>query len=192
MKSKIPLTINYFRCHSGGAIGSDTYFETIGKKYGIKTIAYSYKTEYHNSNNKVELSELEYQEGVLNITIANQTLKKFKFSRYMKLLARCWFQVKNSEEIFAISSIIVKNRKEFVKGGTGWTIQMAIDNKKKVFLFDQEQNYWFYWDYREEKFKIVYEIPMITNFNFAGIGARLINDNGIKAIEQLFIKSFKK
>lgn len=191
MISKICNIKNNIQCHSGGAEGADSYFEEIGQKYGVQTLAYSYKTAYHKSKNKVELSEDEYQEGILHVSIANETLNKFKIKRYMKLLARCWFQVKNADQIFAISTIIIKNNREFVKGGTGWTVQMAIDNNKEVLLFDQKKDSWFYWDYKECKFKIRNEIPIITTSNFTGIGARIINEKGINAIEQLFQKSFE-
>jgi hypothetical protein len=183
---------NIFYCHSGGAEGADSYFEEIGQKYNVQTLAYSYKTDHHKSKNKVELSESEFQEGILHVNIANETLNKFKIKRYMKLYSRNWFQIKNSEQIFAISSLIYKDNREFVKGGTGWAVQMAIDNNKEVFLFDQKKDCWFYWDYQECKFKILIELPMITATNFAGIGARIINEKGINAIEDLFYKSFKK
>lgn len=183
---------NNFRCHSGGAEGADSYFEEIGQKYGVQTLAYSYKTAYHKSKNKVELSESEFQEGILHVNIANETLNKFKIKRYMKLYSRNWFQIKNSEQIFAISSLIYKDNREFVKGGTGWAVQMAIDNNKEVFLFDQKKDSWFCWDYQENKFKIRDETPSITATNFAGIGARIIDEKGIKAIDNLFQKSFKK
>ena len=190
MKLKTHLNNAMIRCHSGGAIGADSYFEEIAEEYGIQTLAYSYKTHYHQSKNKVELNEEEYNEGILHVNVANEILQKFKIKRYMKLLARCWFQVKNAEQIFAISTIIVKNNHEFVKGGTGWTVQMAIDNKKDVFVFDQIINNWFSWDYEENKFKILNESPKITVTDFAGIGARKINENGINAITQLFKNSF--
>ena len=192
MISKRDNIQNNFRCHSGGAERADTYFEEIGQKYGVQTLAYSYKTAYHKSENKVELSEAEYQEGILHVNIANKTLNKFKINRYMKLYSRNWFQIKNSEQIFAISSLIHKDNREFVKGGTGWAVQMAIDNNKEVFLFDQKKDLWFYWDYQVNKFKIRNEIPIITATNFAGIGARIIDEKGIIAIENLFQKSFKK
>lgn len=184
-------TKNSIRCHSGGAEGADTYFETLSEQYGIQTFAYSYKTAYHTTKNKVELSDSEFQEGILHVNIANQTLNKFKFNRYMKLLARCWFQVKNAEQIFAISTIIIRNNREFVKGGTGWTVQMAIDNNKQVFLFDQYLNHWFYWDYSKNKFIKIEETPVITVTDFAGIGARIITKDGIKAIEDVFKNTFK-
>lgn len=192
MITKRNILQNNFRCHSGGAEGADTYFEEIGQKYSIQTLAYSYKTEHHKSQNKVELSESEFQEGILHVNIANETLNKFKIKRYMKLYSRNWFQIKNSEQIFAISTIIIKNGCEFVKGGTGWAVQMAIDNHREVFVFDQKKNNWFCWDYQENKFKVRNEIPTIKATNFAGIGARIINEKGINAIENLFQKSFKK
>lgn len=192
MKFEIQNTNHAVRCHSGGAVGADSYFEEFSEKYGVQTLAYSYKTVYHQSKNKVELSESEYQEGILNVNIANETLNKFNVKRYMRLLSRCWFQVKNAEQIFAISTKITIKDREFVKGGTGWTVQMAIDNHKEVFLFDQKEDGWFYWDYNENKFINRNEIPKITSNNFAGIGARKINENGIKAIEQLLQKSYEK
>lgn len=69
---------------------------------------------------------------------------------------------------------------------------MAIDNNKEIFLFDQKRDRWFSWDYQKSKFKILIELPRITVANFADIGARIINEKGINAIEYLFYKSFKK
>lgn len=179
------------RCHSGGAIGADTCFEKISSHYNIQTIAYSYQTAYHTSVNKYELSEEEYLEGVAHVNFANETLKKYKLKPYLKLYARNWFQVKNAEQIFAISTFIQIENQQFVKGGTGVTVQMAIDNKKEVFVFEQKLNKWFYWDYQEKLFVSLNEIPKITTADFAGIGARNINKNGIKAIQNLLQNSFK-
>ena len=52
-KPKLDLT--KIVCHSGGAEGSDTAWEKIGEKFGVKTRAYSYKTNYHESPNKIEI-----------------------------------------------------------------------------------------------------------------------------------------
>jgi hypothetical protein len=59
-------------CHSGGAIGADTVFEKVGAEYGVKTNAYSYKTKKHNSPNKLEISDEDYAEGVVQINKANR------------------------------------------------------------------------------------------------------------------------
>jgi hypothetical protein len=67
---------------------------------------------------------------------------------------------------------------------------MAIDAKKEVFVFEQKRNAWFYWDYSKKLFKSMNENPKITSSDFAGIGARKINPNGINAIENLMENSF--
>ena len=71
---KIDLT--NITCHSGGAQGADTYFEEIGSKYGVKTRAYSYKTKYHTTDNKVEISDVDYEEGVKEIIKAYDKLNE--------------------------------------------------------------------------------------------------------------------
>lgn len=179
------------RCHSGGAEGADTYFEEICAKYAIQTVAYSYKTAFHQSVNKHEISEEEFEEGCIQVFKANETLKKYRLKPYLKLYARSWFQVKNAEQIFAISTFIQIENQQFVKGGTGVTVQMAIDTEKEVFVFEQSKNAWFYWDYSNNKFVQIAEIPKINTTNFAGIGARKINANGIQAIEKLLANSLE-
>lgn len=180
-----------FRCHSGGAIGADTYFESVAELYGVIILAYSYETASHQSPNKIEISEDDFLEGVKKVHLANQTLKRKINYKYLNLISRNWQQVKNSDEVFAISKIIFKNI-ECVSGGTGWAIQMAIDHRKKIFVFDQIQNAWFKWSYSEATFCAIQLSPKITSLNFAGIGIRKINPDGISAIENLFKESFKK
>ena len=68
---------------------------------------------------------------------------------------------------------------------------MAIDIKKEVFVFEQKRNTWFYWDYLQTLFVPMNENPKITSSDFAGIGARKINADGINAIENLMENSFK-
>lgn len=187
-------------CHSGGAEGSDTYWEKIGEKYGVKTNAYSYKTKYHNSSNKKEISDDDYNEGIKMVNIANKTLNRYGISKYMNLLARNWAQVKYSTDIFAIGTIIkngAKNKKgyynrsgyDIVDGGTGYAVQMAIDNKKSIYIFDQDMNKWFRWSYTSLSF-IETEVPKINTENFAGIGTREIKPNGVKAIEEVYNLTF--
>lgn len=44
--------------------------------------------------------------------------------------------------VFAVSAI----ENGLVTGGTGWAVQMAIDLKKSVFVFDQDAQTWFEWN----------------------------------------------
>lgn len=188
----IKRTKKHLICHSGGATGADTYFEKMGELYGVKTKAYSYKTASHKSKNKVEISYHDFLEGEKMIEIAKKSLKRKINHKYMNLLSRNWQQIKNADQVFAISEIVVKLGLESVVGGTGWAVQMAIDNQKEVFVFDQEKNSWFKWSYSKSIFRIIKNTPKITKNNFAGIGARKIKENGIQAIENIYKSSFKK
>ena len=177
--------INYIN-NSGGAIGSDSEIENECEKYSnIKTIAFSFKEHNTKSKNKKELSQDELNEGFEHVKIANETLKRdiTNISNYVKnLLSRNWFQVKNSDTIFAIG-ILKRNRKE-VNGGTGWCIQQSIDNNKPVYLFEQNINSWFKYEKEIKEFVKINYIPTLTK-NFAGVGTRQLNDNGKNAIKKL-------
>jgi len=162
----------------------------------------NYKTSYHNSDDKVEISEEDFLEGVISIKKANLSLKRYGINKYINLLARNWAQVKYSDQIIAIGTIIKPNHKnakgyynkskyEIVDGGTGYCIQMSIDNNKPVFVFDQVLDKWFRWSYTSLSF-IECDIPKITCENFAGVGTREIKQNGINAIESVYNKTFKK
>jgi len=196
-----PIRLNKLVCHSGGADGADTYWETIGDNYGVKTKAYSYKTKYHTTENKVEISDSDYEEGVKEITKANRVLSRYGIHKFMNLLARNWSQVKYSDEVFAIGTIVEPgkkgskgfyNKSEFqvVDGGTGYAVQMAINNGKFVYVFDQDKDKWFRWSYTSLKFIEVTKPLKISYENFAGIGTREIKPNGIKAIEEIYKLTF--
>lgn len=197
---KIPLNLTKIVCHSGGAQGADTYFETIGESYGVKTKAYSYKTKYHSSKNKVEISQEDFIEGMDEVNRANKVLGRFGIHKYINLLARNWAQVKYSKEVFAIGSIVEpgakgnkgyynKSKYQVVDGGTGYACQMAVNNDRDVYVFDQNKDKWFRWSYTALRFIEIVE-PSISYQDFAGIGTREIKPNGIKAIEELYKKTF--
>lgn len=119
--------------HSGGADGSDTMWDIIGKVYGLNTVRhYYYITKTPRGN--FPISEAAYEEGKSAVYRANNTLKRQNIEKYMGLLARNWCQVKNSDAVFAIIEGFIGST--IVKGGTGWAVQMAIDSDKDAFVFD--------------------------------------------------------
>lgn len=196
-----PIRLDKLVCHSGGAEGSDTMFSQIGKKYDVKTNAYSYKTKYHDSDDKVEISDEDYKEGIIEITKANKVLKRYGIHRFMNLLARNWAQVKYSDEVFAIGTIVEPGKKgskgfynksqfQVVDGGTGYAVMMGIDNQKTVYVFDQDKDKWFRWSYTSLSFRELKGTPVITSENFAGIGTREIKPNGILAIQEVYNLTF--
>lgn len=195
------IDLNNLTLHSGGAEGSDLYFEELAIKVGIKVRAYSYKTRYHNSPNKVEISQEDYLEGVSEINKANKSLGRWGINKYMNLLARNWSQVKYSKQIIAVGEIVnpgektskgyCRSKHQSVNGGTGYAVQMGIDHKKDVFVFDQNKQIWFRWSYSSYSF-IECDCPKIIHQDFAGIGTRSLNDFGKAAINEIFEKTFSQ
>lgn len=196
------LDLTNLICHSGGALGADFFFfETIGEEFGVKTKAYSYKTKYHISPNKVEITENDFNDGVKEIYKANKILSRYSINKYINLLARNWSQVKYSDELFAIGCIIKsgekgargfynKSKLEVVDGGTSYSVQMSINYNKPVYVFDQNKDKWFRWSYISLSFVELLESPSISYQNFAGVGTREIKPNGILAIRKLYEKTF--
>jgi hypothetical protein len=190
-------------CHSGGAQGSDTYWDQLGEPFRVKTKAYSYKTSYHTGKNKVEITDSDYQEGVDEINKANKVLGRYGIQKYMSLLARNWSQVKYSHQIFAIGYIVEPGKKspkgyyskskyQTVDGGTGYAVQMGVNHQKDIYVFDQSVNSWFRWSYSTMTFIKLNETPIIKTQDFAGIGTREITEDGINAIKDVYSKTFKK
>ena len=112
-----------------------------------------------------------------------------------ELLIRDWAQVKYADAVFAVTTLLQAGDKIDLtriakipqgKGGTGYAIQMAINEGKPVYLFDQVRNQWF--TYKNNAW-VKTDIPILTK-NFAGIGTRNLNENGKKAIEDVFSKTF--
>ena len=196
------IDLKSITCHSGGAIGSDQEFENVGKEFCVKTRAYSYRTKYHTSPNKIEISDEDFREGVNEINKANKHIGRFGIQKYMNLLARNWAQVKYSTQIFAVGVIVEsggktpegyysKSKIQTVSGGTGYSVMMGILHTKDIFVFDQIKDKWFRWSYPANSFIELKETPKIKTQNFAGIGTRKLNDCGRKAIRELYEKTFQ-
>lgn len=178
-----------YTCHSGGCPGSDMFWENEANNYGVTTIAYSFYGHTQQGKNRKILERPELDEGFEAVKIASKGIGRNPNVRwpYVKnLICRNWFQVKNSDAIFAVGKFI--NRK-IVSGGTGWAVQMGIDNKKPIFFFDQENNNWNKFNYEKEEFEVIDYVPKLTQ-NFAGIGTRELQENGKDAIREIYKVNF--
>ncbi|MCK9446589.1 hypothetical protein M0Q50_06985 [bacterium] len=172
-------------CHTGGAPGADSVFEFECKYADYNVIVYSFDGHNTKSPNRKLISQEELNESFKFIKNTNLRLHRNlnNLSPYVKnLLARDYYQVFNSDAVYAIGLLDTYNT---VKGGTGYACSCAIDLHKPIYLFDQDKNYWMNYEFLLNKFVIYNEIPKLTE-NFAGIGTRDINQNGINAIRSIF------
>lgn len=179
--------------HSGGCDGSDMYWEFEGRNYGINTVSYSFYNHVQHGENPFVLTTEELIEGYEHVKIAAKSLyrplDRIVYPYIKNLISRNWFQVKNADTIFAIGMFDGKIHKK-VKGGTGWAVQMAIDNKKVVYFFNQPTNEWHIYSYQYKKFVPYYATPKLTE-NFAGIGTRELTAFGELAIKTVYEYTFK-
>lgn len=166
--------------HSGGAVGSDSYWGAIGEKYGVVSEHYYHGKKTPNGNHLI--TEDEFNEGKEHVMKANETLHR-KPEAYMDLLARNYAQVKNADAIFAVGHL----KNGIVDGGTGWAVQMAIDDNKPVYVYDQTRKQWF--SNINGQWQVFSGIPKLTK-NFAGIGTRELNQDGKDAIKQVYENTF--
>lgn len=172
-----------YTCHSGGCPGADMAWETEGYKYDINTISYSFHNHKQYGKNYKILLPNELQEGYEAAKIADKTLNRnfdaIEYPYVKNLLARNWFQVKNSEAVYAISAKFLSD--SIVDGGTGWAVQMAIDTNKPVYVFDQITMKWYEYT-KNNIFEPISTIAPILTKNFAGIGTRKLTKPGMQAI----------
>ena len=196
IEQKIPdYKMSEITNHSGGAVGADTAWDTIGKEYGMTNNNHYFMNNKTPNGNKQILPEDEV-EGQKKVTVAARQMGRIEPTHEVRseLLIRNWSQVKYSDAIFAIGNLISKNsimnhgkfaKIQQVSGGTGYAVQMAINENKPVYVFDQTSKLWFTFD--GDKF-VTCGVPKLTK-NFAGIGTRELNEDGIQAIKDVYTKS---
>lgn len=172
---------------SGGANGAEEEFGRIAEKYGIEEVNFSFQGHEIARNRGIRiLNHEELKQGDISLTYASRLMNR-KYPEtllFRKILQTIWYQINSGHEVFVIGKI--QNDKT-VKGGTGWGAEFAKICNKPLYVFDQEQNRWFKWN--GENWINVTD-PIITKSHFTGTGTRLIKDNGKKAIEELFARSF--
>ena len=213
----IPAKPSEYTNHSGGAIFSDTEWDLIGREFGVENHRHYREpgvTELDSQKLKnkgikpFNISEEDYKEGVQKATKALRMMytdsdNKTARSSY---IIRNWAQVKYSDAIFAIGTIKqpgekVSDKKDddriaaipIVKGGTGYAVQMAINEGKPVYVFDATKEGWYKYDYNEKNF-VKTDTPTLTK-NYAGIGSRSLStteaiEESLQAIYNVYEKTF--
>lgn len=179
---------NNFVMHSGGAEGADSYWNKVAKTYGIRSENYR----------PYDINDINRTEAHIKVIKANKVLKRTyplkptatrdeKATAYAnKLILRDWLQVKNADAVFAIGTL----REYDVEGGTGWAVQMGINEGKPVYVFNQKDNLWYEYNPELEAFTPISSTPVLTP-KFAGIGtSEDLTEQGKEAIRSVFEVTF--
>lgn len=178
---------------SGDAVGSDAAWTSAAREVGIKNIR-NFSTKSYDALSEEEKKEADSEYLKAATELSRPALSNTTYNG--KLVRRNWLQVKNADAIFAIGSIVNSlergrsglnySKHAVVDGGTGYAVQMAINNNKPVHVFDQDKGKWFTW--KDGNF-VEEPSPVLTK-RFAGIGTRQINDSGRAAIKEIFSRTF--
>lgn len=202
----ISMDPNQYALYSGGAEGADTYWGTVAQSYGMDNITHYRPEDITDANRKDAEDKINQANSYLNRVYPMQPreateTKKARTQKqadyYNGLILRDTLQASSADAIFAIGQIKGKPtsdgiiHKSQVEGGTGWAVQIGINQGKPVYVFDQVRNQWYKNEGTAEnrRFVPIQEAPKLTN-NFAGIGTEHLNDKGRQAIKDVFIQTF--
>jgi hypothetical protein len=175
---------------SGGIEGAEAEFGANAERLGIAEVNFSF--EGHNIVRRRGLRVLNPEE-LRNGDVSLEYVSRLMNRRYTesptirKVLQSIWYQVNSGQEIYVIGEILEDNT---VKGGTGWGAEFAKLCNKPLYVFDQKRNGWFAWNKVDWVACKGGDEPRISHRHFTGTGTRFLEENGRKAIGELFERSF--
>ena len=187
--SERPKDPRRFRVHSGGGKGAEAEFGACAEKWGLAEVNYTFDGHkfLERKRGVVVLTEEELRHGDFSLVYVSKRLGRVlsEIPQVRNILQTIWYQINAASQVFVIGAI---QEDGHVRGGTGWGAELARLWKKPIFVFDQERKAWFSWS--GAKWELCIQPPVITRENFAGIGTQNLNDDGKKAVFELFSRSF--
>ncbi len=175
-----------FTLFSGGASGAESEFGSQAESVGIEEVNYTFEGHQTQRTRGVRsLTHKELLQGDVSLSYVSKLMNRsYKRAPLLKkVLQSIWHQINSAEEVFVVGTI---QEDKTVKGGTGWGAEFAKLCNKPLYVFDQEKKSWFKWasDNWEKS------DPKISKKRFAGTGTRFLNEDGKRAISDLFKNSF--
>ena len=183
--------------HSGGAIGADTTWQTIGAEFGFTVQAHSFKGHSRTAETTAEMivehTPEELKAADEAVEKARVALKRRPTDRpYVKnLFRRNYYQVVDSDQILAIGSLQNGGGGRLVNGGTGYAVEMALQMGKPVYLWDTTSGGWMVFSKSQNKFIDAEQPPVLTE-SFAGIGTRDLSPEKAQAAKEAMRKLFEQ
>ena len=172
-------------CLSGGCKGADTIFGEQATLAKHKVVHWSFGGHYSKCKNLYCLTTLQLLAADKYLLEASKILKRNYPARFVyvnNLLRRNYYQIKDTERIYAVSSL---DDEGIVKGGTGWAVAMGIQQfVPEIYLFDQEKSKWLFHHINWQWGDIDSPPPPIGIYT--GIGASELNEAGRQAIVNLY------
>jgi len=177
---------SHITMYSGGHRGAEAEFGKTAERWGIQEVTYSF--EGHNIERRRGLSFLtpeELDKGDVSMEIVSLRMGRTyaKAQKIRKVIQSIFHMVNKGFHVIAIGWVQPDGT---VRGGTGWGVELAKLFNRPVHVFDQDKKVWFAW--KDNTW--VAETPVLRDDTFVGTGTRNLDDDGIRAIHDLFETSF--
>jgi hypothetical protein len=172
--------------YSGGHKGAETEFGKHAECWGIGEVNYTFDGHAtERDKNCHVLSAEELRKGDISMEIVSKRMGRTyaKADKIRKVIQSIFHMVNKGYHVFAIGWI---QPDDTVKGGTGWGVELAKLFNRPVSVYDQDRKAWFSW----KDSAWVADTPVIADATFVGTGTRNLTEDGAKAIEALFQRSF--
>lgn len=167
-----------YTMNSGGAYGGDTYWDVIGRQFGLTNINHFRPADNQRlsktlrDGNVKPFSITHEQSNYAREQIKQLTGRDLPYDIDGELLARDFYQVDKSDGVFAIANITSSQKS--VQGGTNMAVQVGIKQGKPVHVYDLNTESWYQYNQSTGKFEVE-DTPVLTK-SFAGVGTRNIQN----------------
>lgn len=167
-----------YTMNSGGAYGGDTYWDVIGRQFGLTKINHFRPADNQRlsktlrDRNVKPFSITHEQSNYAREQIKQLTGRDLPYDIGGELLARDFYQVDKSDGVFAIANIT--SSQKAVQGGTNMAIQVGIKQGKPVHVYDLNTESWYQYNQSTGRFEVE-DTPVLTK-SFAGVGTRNIQN----------------
>lgn len=167
-----------YTMNSGGAYGGDTYWDVIGRQFGLTKINHFRPADNQRlsktlrDRNVKPFSITHEQSNYAREQIKQLTGRELPYDIGGELLARDFYQVDKSDGVFAIANIT--SSQKAVQGGTNMAVQVGIKQCKPVHVYDLNTESWYQYNQSTGKFEVE-DTPVLTK-SFAGVGTRNIQN----------------
>lgn len=167
-----------YTMNSGGAYGGDTYWDVIGRQFGLTKINHFRPADNQRlsktlrDRNVKPFSITHEQSNYAREQIKQLTGMELPYDVGGELLARNFYQVDKSDGVFAIANITSSYKA--VQGGTNMAVQVGIKQGKPVHVYDLNTERWYQYNQSTGRFEVE-DTPVLTK-SFAGVGTRNIQN----------------
>ena len=176
-----------FTVISGGALGADLEAEKLARHYGLP-VHVLIPPCHPRKASVLPLTRQQLAEAIpITTQVAHRLNKRLTDPISLQYIHRNYHVVKQADLVMAFTFFAPERK--VCMGGTGWGVEMAKVLNKVLYVYDVEQNIWFWYNPKEDFFYACeqmseeqYALPTLVQ-KTAIIGVRNIYDYPLALLE---------